>query len=335
MYVTVAAGNPCDLRLLDDAHLSINEKSKVIIFYTELISKFAGKIVNDIDWIRSLEDNADTLVGLEYINKGYEEALSSLIGVGHFEPYHLRIRICLGVIAALQLDLKKLEKQISSMREMEADPFLEYPINPLYCLETIYYYLKFGTVKVEALRMLTKFYFNPQMSGSIPRGFKEILYLLGLYTLQICNNNLKSMRYVRVLNKIYPSGSSGYQFLLKAMSAETLINLDEKDEALELYQELTKQYRIAPNNFTSFMKVSYYSLRVKIENLDTCPKSEQINALVQFCDDSLYKLTKVRSLAFFLNYPSVKDEPIYDKFYRDIIKTTSINGCRVESFVNQ
>lgn len=334
IYLCVSGGQTCDLQLLDNTSLTINERSRLLVFYSQLISKYSG--ASEGAFLGNIvEKNGDSLLGLEYINKNYEQALETLLDVPQFRQHHLTIRVCLGVISILHLDLKKLSDQINILRALDQEPFLEYPINPLYCLETVYYYLKFGTIKEAGFRILTKFYFNPPtLWNDVPGNFREVLQLFGLYTLLISKNNRKSDRFVRALNRVYPTGSTGYVFLRDVFHIESLIRSGHLHEAKDLFNHLTKRYRKAPNGSSSFMMVSYYSIKLIIDSLDRAPKHEQIDAFIQLCDESEYNLTKVRALAELLKNPHVKsNEILHQKLSFELIKTSRMCECIPESFL--
>ncbi|HCN83656.1 MAG TPA: hypothetical protein DIT07_08550, partial [Sphingobacteriaceae bacterium] len=156
------------------------------IFLTDLLKKFPGILYYQSIRERSEENkNIDYLYGLVYLGKRYEGLLEKLLSLNLTEKYVIISRTYIAFMAIIRLDLKKLENQIAELKTFPEDFFLQFPFNPLFCLETIYYYLRFGILRKEALIQLTQFYFFPviQTNKSYPEAFNEILHLIGLYTI--------------------------------------------------------------------------------------------------------------------------------------------------------
>lgn len=335
-YLTVSSGEPCNFLLLRNADVRVRERAEIGVFLTDLLKKYPETLHH----LRGKEEvkennNIEYFFGLEYLGKNYEQILDTLLSLELNEKHTIISRTYIAFMAVIQLDLKKLETQIAELKSFPAEHYLEFSINPLACLEAIYYYLRFGIIQKEALAMLTRFYFNPvhQTKRSYPVAFDEILHLIGLYTLAICNNEKKTMRFINALNKVYPSGSVCYNYLFRILKSEVYLSLGKKNDAIRILNYVLPFYEEEESSLTGFMKISYQALKIKLENLNSSPNIDQINMLTRFCDDELCELIKVNALAFLLKKnPALKSDSHFDEFYFDLVKTTRDHGCRVESF---
>jgi hypothetical protein len=337
VYLIVSADNPCSFDLLKKAQVNISDRAGIGIFLANMVVRHPDILYKEpLNAESDKVNNIDYFFSLEYLGKRYDHVLELLLPIISTEKYAIISRSYISFMAVIQLDIKKLETQIAELKSFPAEHYLEFSINPLICLEAIYYYLRFGIIQKEALAQLTRFYFKPviQKNISYPVPFNEILHMIGLYTLSICNNEKKTMRYITALKKIYPLGSICYNFLFRILKAEIYLSLGKENDAVRILQHLKPYYEEQEFSLTGFMKISYLALKIKLENLDSIPNVDQINIFSRFCDDEHCTLIKATSLAFLLKKnPVLRDDPQYfDQFYFDLVKTTREHGCRVGSF---
>ncbi len=336
IYLTVSSGNSCNFNLLEEAEINMRDRAGIGIFLTDLLEKYPEILYEPVAESMEKNKNIDYLFGLEYLGKGYGRLLEKLLLLNLTEKYIIVSRTYIAFIAITQLDLKKLETQIAELKSFQADSFHQFFINPLLCLEAIYYYLRFGIIQKEPLAQLTGFYFNPELQTrkSNPAAFNEILHMIGLYTLSICNNEKKTMRFILALKKIYPSGTICYNFLFRILKAEIYLSLGKKKDATRILQHLGPYYDQEESSLTGFLKISYQALKTELENLHSKPDVEQINALIRFCDEEQCNLIKLRSLAFLLkkNTALNANPRFFGEFYFDLVKTELEHGCKANSF---
>jgi hypothetical protein len=212
------------------------------------------------------------------------------------------------------------------------------PINPVNCIETILFYLKYGIIKKESLTEITKFYFNPVETTGVSKGFTEVVYLLALYTSTICQKHNKTAKFINGLNKVHQGYSMGYSLILKTIMAESYLASGYEDKARDIFNEIGRMYSEQGGGFTPFMKVLYDGLKIKL----TLPVSNHlavvnnIKSHIKLCDDSKQIIVKVNTLGFILsNYAILKENVyVFNDLYFDFIKSIRNNGCRTEHFMN-
>ncbi|QQL50416.1 hypothetical protein [Mucilaginibacter ginkgonis] len=338
IYKTISAHRHIDFNILAGFETTLSRKSDLISFVSKLLkrltdeqspafdNKFEGKI-------------SEYFVGLEYANVNYEQALRTILKFRLTTKEQILLKCSLCVIAILELDVNKLEKLMEDLKNYSPEDFSDFVIDPLVCIDTVYYHLKYGIVKREGFSEITKFYFNPPAAafGTRKNSFNEVLFMLATHTVTICKGALKTLRFIRTLKRIYPSGSEAYQFLLEISNVEALLAAGRKEEARNIYEQLSVRFEERQIGFTALMKVCFKALKVRIKALepDEPALMQQIRALIKMCDEYSYKLVKVTTLAFVLtelnNGPNTTGD-VLEHFYFDMVRTARSAGCRTESF---
>jgi hypothetical protein len=156
-----------------------------------------------------------------------------------------------------------------------------------------------------------------------------------MYTLMLCRNPNKTVRYVNAMQKVYPVSSQSQHFLLKTWVANAYVGASDK-RAIELFDQLTEIFHNSQAGYTMFMKLSYYALNIKMMQFRGNANGlyDELKQLITLCDKGGYKMIKVDTMAHVLsNFIPVKgDTVLFDRFYFDFVKTTRNSGCRPESF---
>lgn len=341
------SGQSIDFALLYDAELNPNEKSDLISFLGDLLKKeFSASRNNELANSFFKLDNYTGLfnyfLGLEFINPEYKKTLHILLNFSPGSKNKILLHCGLAIISIIELDVNQLEEQLSNLKKFSPEDYYVFPINPLICLETIYYYLKYGIIKQEAFVLLTKFYFNPSQTknASTTSNANDVLYILGVYTLSICKKSNKILKLTNAINKVYKPTNDpyyGYNFLLKMVTAEALLSIPAKmSEGLKLYNEISGYYDDYKNSYTPFMRASYYLLKLKVKTVTAQHDDvfDNIQALLNLADQYGYKLIKLNCLIFILeNQAALKiNTDFYKLIYYDFIKIIREIGFRGESF---
>jgi hypothetical protein len=340
-------GQQESFQYLPEAVLTIKEKSDLIIFLGDMFKKESSPLKNSEAMIHYfMQDYSDGLFnyffGLEYINTSYKKALLNLLLFDLSVHKKILVYTSLAVIAVIQLDINKLEEYLDKLKSFEQDDLGELSINPVSCIETIYYYLRYGIVKKEAFIELTKFYFNPptKKGASTISSTNDILYLLAVYTMSVCKNPNKTIRFLNTVKSIYKKGhtkTSGFYFMARLMRAEACFSLEKEDDALIIYNELSDLYDHERESYTPFMVASFYLLKVKVmlyENRKT-EMLESLEKLYCIADKSDFKLLKIQALAFVLkNKDILKDEAYYKDAHHNFMEIIQESGFREEGFID-
>jgi len=335
-----------NFKYIADTGLTAKEKSELIIFMGDMLKRETS-LLKGTDTMAGYfnDDHNDNLFnyffGLEYINPGYKITLQTLLQFEISNQRKALVHTSLAVIAIIQLDINQLEEHLTKLKDFSPDELQLFVINPVSCIETIFYYLKYGIVKKEAFIELTKFYFNPPtaVAASINNGTNDILYLLATYTLSICSNSHKMIRFIKALKKLYKKEhcvKSGFVFLLKLLRAEANFALNRHDEVLNIYNELLGMYRSEKDSYTPFMIASFYLLKAKMSlQNDKSQLHESINRLFELADKSGFKLLKAQALAFIIKNKGVLDDEHYFKDLHQIFtRTIQESKFRQESFID-
>jgi hypothetical protein len=155
---------------LAQTQLTAKEKSEIIIFMGDMFDKSRfplNKVESMIQYFN--RDYSDVLFdyffGLEFICADYTKTLHTLLRFELSAKKKIMIYTGLAVIATKRLDLNKLESCLASLKAFPQEELQTFAINPLNCLETVYYYLKYGIINKGAFTELTHFYFNPPVNA--------------------------------------------------------------------------------------------------------------------------------------------------------------------------
>jgi len=344
IYSIVSNQDAIDFKALADAHLNIQERCDLILFMGHLFKKqLADKqkphYLNNLFNQDGEHNLFNYFVSLEFIHYDYEQALLSILDFELPDHRKVVVKTCLSLIAILQMDVIKLEKYINELKTMPQDSLHCMIINPVNCLESIYFYLRFGIIKKEAFADITRFYFNPSISTHCADSgnINEVSLILALYSLLLCRNVPKVVRFINALKKVYPKGTVCYDFMIEILMAHMYINNGDK-RGLEIYEKLKKNFEEGNENLTTYMKVSFYSLKIKVMlfRKEYATMFEEIHQFINLCDEQKFKLIKVAAIAHLLGNYSLKtdDDKLFNQIYFDFVKTTRSSGCRTESFTS-
>jgi hypothetical protein len=280
---------------------------------------------------------------LEFICADYTKTLHTLLRFELSAKKKIMIYTGLAVIATKRLDLNKLESCLASLNAFPQEELQTFAINPLNCLETVYYYLKYGIINKEAFTELTHFYFNPPVNDDSLKNnnANDVLCLLAVYTLSVCNSPVKTLRFINALDKVYTHeqvNSQSFNFMLQLAGAEAHFALGKTCEGNKIYEEITVSYEKDKDSFTPFMKASYYLLKVKtgLYNRDKAAMQQALKSLIYLADNTGLKLIKVQAFVFILlNKCKLDlDDSYINQAYYEFTRIIRGIGFREESFVD-
>jgi len=338
--------NVCEY--LVEMGLSSKEKADIIIFLGDVIAKEYASLtraegLNEYFQGDCTDSLFDYFFGLEFINTDYKKALQVLLSFNLSTKKRIMVYSGLAVIAVMQFDINKLEEYLLKLKSFPQEELQQLAINPLSCLETIYYYFKYGIIKKEAFAELTSFYFNPPKTGDklVGNAENDVLYLLAVYTLSICKSPVKLLRFTNVLNKIYireNENAGAYNLILKMMIAGANIQSGNMELATTIYNDAVKLYDKESHTYTPFMLASFYLLKVNMSlhaNNKGCVH-ELIKPLVRLTDEADFKLIKTEALVSILKskFLYTNDADFYKRSYFDFVKIVRESGFREESFID-
>jgi hypothetical protein len=344
----IKSGQHESFQLLSQTRLSTKEKSDLIIFLGDLLDKEFSTLQDTELLVQYFKQDCgdelfDYLFGLEFVNNDYGKTLHTLLKFELSDKKRILVYTALATLSAVRLEMNKLEEYLKLMTNFGAVSFYEFPINPLKCLNTLFQYLKYGIINKEFFRELTRFYFRPPLHLEANTS-NDLLFLLSAHTLKICNQPLKTLRFVKALEKHYRlvnSTTCVYNFFLKLIKTEEFLALGQVKKAIVLYFELDEAYKKEAESFTPLMVALMNGIKIMVSfnnrqlSLTNDSIEEWANVIINEMD---YKLLKVYMLAYLLrNQYAMKNPPerVYKHISYIFLKTMSESGLRADIFLKQ
>lgn len=308
LLYAIKNGQQKSLELLAYTQLTAAERSEIIIFMGDMFDKSRFPFNKTESMIQYFNQDCtdvlfDYFFGLEFISADYTKTLHTLLRFDLAPRKKIMIYSGLATIAAIQLDAKRLEGYLANLKAFPQKAFDVFAINPLNCLDTIYYYLKYGIIKKEAFAQLTRFYFNPPVDKLEKNNTNDVLCLLAAHTLLICKNQHKMLRFTNMLKKVYAKATEltqGFDFILQIRLAKAYFDLGKREQSMALYQDIAFNYNIHGDSFTPLMKMSFYLLKLKMCMFD-CKEQEledAIETLNRLAGEADLKFLTIQALAF-------------------------------------
>ncbi|HWZ36119.1 MAG TPA: hypothetical protein VNW51_08180, partial [Mucilaginibacter sp.] len=336
MIHAIKTGQLKNIESITEAHLSMNEKSEIITFLGEVLeSEHSSTIRNNalIQYFKHSfsEKLFDYFFGLELINSDYKKFLHVLLKFELSNKKKILISTTLAVIAATQLDLNELEISLAKLKAFTKTEFETFPVNPLNCLDAIYYHLKYGIIKTEAMTDLTRSYFNTtgELFNLKKSASNDMLFLLGLNTLLLSNNPRKMLRFVRFLDRNYhrevsDNYASQYGFFAKIIEANAYFELGKLSDVSDIYYSISSDSNKSGDFLTPYMKILFHSLKIK--TLVNTSKENQIAAEMKQINNIVaqfgYKFSKMYALSTLLKSSTLQSSSpkLYKQIYYDFNK---------------
>lgn len=347
----IKTGQQDSYERLTEINLSSTEKANLINFLGDLLNREIGSMNGNEMLIQYFTQDFskkmfDYFFGIELIDDDYKKTLNTLLKFELSNRKKVLIYTSLAIIAIINLHMDEAEGYIKKLRTFSHADFNSFAVNPLACLETLYYYLKYGVVKKEALTQLTRLTFHPPDDeyNLTNCASNDMLYLLGLGTLFITDNPKKILRYASIIKKHYKSDdlilkTSHYGFFINLMSADAHFKLGETNKVAEIYYAISYAYKKNENLLTPFMQTVFHCLRIKLV-IDT-PREDAVLHEIK-CIDAVVekngsKLNKLYTLSLLLQnerfmaaHPNFKKQVSYD-----YMKLVTGNGLNTETFLKQ
>jgi hypothetical protein len=335
---------------LSKTDLNPKEKSELIIFLGDLLNKAYSSSNNGGSMAAYFKQDCNDglfyyFLGLEFINPDYKKTLLTLLRFELADNKKVMVYTSLAITAALQLDMASFEGYLIKLNGFSPDNYQEFIFSPLDCLTSIYYFFKYGIIKKDFFIKITRFYFNPPKQTrdlNHIQAANELIYLLAGYTLLICQKPQKMLRYIQALQKVHSkplSDASGYTFFLKILTADSYFSLGKAKEFKAIHDNISEMFKARENAFTAYMKLAFYSLKVKKAILsneyNTIPG--YLKYLNQASDKSGNKFSKIFAINLLLNQPAIveQDPALYKQLAYNNSKLLRECGLSPEIFSKQ
>lgn len=280
--------------------------------------------------------------GVEFLSPEYEEILEGILALDLEDTSKIWVHTCLGILGIVQLNGSTIERSIAALRQFPEHAFYQFPINPLYCIETIYSFFKHGFVRREALRQITQFYFNPPSQEKFSATFSSdhVLYLLAISTTGVSDNKHKLLRFVKVLKQRYlalnNTADSTFMFFLKVSEADALLTLGQVSAGTAVYNELMEKFVQNKHTYTPYMHICLDLVSAKVMALQG--KEVEAEAIIEKVMQASGKLKfhyiEAYTIAGYLAMPGMHRTSL---FYKNIshrfMKLVRTGGFNLKSFL--
>lgn len=349
LLYAIKNGQQKSFELLAKTQLTAREKSEVIIFMGDMFDKSRFPLNKTESMVQYFnQDCSDALFdyffGIEFISSDYTKTLHTLLRFDLSAKKKIMIYTALATIAIMQLDVNRLENYMANLKSFPQEELQTFIVNPLNCLETLYYYLKYGIIKKDAFAEITSFYFNPPVGEDTLKhnNTNDVVSLLAIYTLMVCKNPVKSLRFINKLNKVYKRDTEygkDFNYLLQLLSAKNYYELGKAKEGRELFDKVAEVYERNKESFTPFMKVSFYTLKIKMsvhEQHENETLHQNIRSFTCLADEAGLKLVRINVLIFLLTHKASLNltEAFVKQAYYDFTKIMRGSGFREESLID-
>lgn len=335
IYIAVHQGTTCGFDALKNMRLENNDRTDLLVFMVTLLTKSMkdNKAYDNYDW---LQETFDYFFSLDLLQTKYEDVLERMLYFDLKPQQRLTIKASLCIIAAMKLDLNRFETHLATLSLVPDEQFQKMPINAQSCLDTIYYYLKYGIIKKEAFQQLTHFYFGPNKISSaiVSSGTNDVLYLLALQTLFISGRPNKILRFIKALEGIYQPQSANYRVIFNCVRAEANLAAGDVKKAEAQFDAID-----TGNNPSGLIRTIYNALKVKVKllNPDYPLLGDDIKYFNQLCEENNLRLIKVNTMAWLLAMGRTrgKENEIFNQLYYDFVRTIRTSGCSTDSFLQK
>jgi len=346
----VKSGDMHNLEYLTQVDVTTTEKAELITFMGDLLKREVVNTENNKALLKYFKEDKseklfDYFFGLELINNDYKTALLTLLKFDLTIKQKITVNTSLAIIAVIQLDMNELEHAINQMNKLPADEYYAFPIDPLSCLDAIFHFFKFGFIKKDALADLTKasFALSEQRDTQIQKcAVNDTLFLLATYTLWLCDNPKKVLRFTNIVKKAYDTDGientqSPYNFFTSLLKADAHFKAGDKSKVKYFYDSVSQAYDKTEGILTPFMKALFFSLKIKLfinKHKDNSILHE-LKCVNTVAEDSGNKFSRVyilmlllKDAAFLLENPSFKKQAGHD--YNMILTKSGIDRDRFQ-----
>ncbi|RYY37187.1 MAG: hypothetical protein EOP46_03610 [Sphingobacteriaceae bacterium] len=292
-------------------HLNNSEKANLIGFLVELFEKECftdaqNTPIANYAKQNSLKSMFDYFIGIEFLSPEYEKTLRTLLRFELTNVQRITVYSCLALTAISKLDVVKLEEYVNKLKGFTNIDYIKFPLNPLTCIDCVFYYLKYGIIKKEFLADITNFYFNPpQKKFLADTPVNDLIFTMAACACAISTNPHKSLRFIKVLEQHYKKADdiqTGYGFFMRIMCADRYFVKNDVKKALEIYLNTMLAYDKYESTYTPVMKILFMGVKIKA-SMHIQSKEElarQVSNYIRILEKTDYCLPKSYTLTFLL-----------------------------------
>ncbi|RVU00155.1 hypothetical protein EOD41_14440 [Mucilaginibacter limnophilus] len=334
-------------RALHDVILSTQERADLFAFIAELFNRECFEPGHK-DSVKSyakqstLRELFDSFLGVELLKPEYEKTLRIVLKFELTNKQRIMAYTSIAMIAMIKLDVSLLEECVNKLKGFGNTDYIRFPINPLTCIDGIFYYLKYGILKKEFLADITNFYFNPPPPKHLKvTPVNDVIFILAAYCCIISDNPHKGIRFINTLEKHYQKTddiTSNYGLFMRIIKADRYFVLGNVKKALEIYLTAMLAFDKYAQGYTVIMRLFFMSLKVMaslyIQNHQELAR--QIGSYIKLAEEAGFNVSKAYSFTFLLKHRAqfAGQYEFEKKVYNELTKTLRQCGLQAEIFLS-
>ncbi|QEM09340.1 hypothetical protein [Mucilaginibacter rubeus] len=349
LMIAIKTGQQKSLEHLTAINLNSAEKAELMMFIGDLLEKECSSMKENellLQYFKQVfsEKMFDYFFSLDLINPAYKKTLLTMLRFELSSDQKILVQTALGIIAVIQLNLKEVNIRIGELRKFDQADIEAFAIDPLNCLTAFYSFLHDGAIPDEAFNKLDRLSFSPvlQPDQLKPCVANDMLFIQGAYTMLICGDLYKVVRYVNTVKNIYKTdeieqAETPFAFFINLLFGEAWHGLGETDKALGIYNLIAGTFGDNGEQLSPIIKARFYSLKIKLL-MNTSREDliiDELRCVNSIAEDSGNKILKMSVLMMLLKHNGVLDK--YPFFKRqavhDLTMIINRNGLNRNRFI--
>ncbi|AYL94602.1 hypothetical protein [Mucilaginibacter celer] len=331
LIFAIKTGQQNSLEHLTGIDLSAAEKADIMLFIGNLLERECSSLKENellLQYFKQVFSGKmfDYFFSLELINPSHKKTLLTMLRFELSADQKIILQSALGIIAVIQLDLKELKIRLDYLTRFSQDDLDALALDPVNCLEAFYGFLHNGIFPHEAFNRIDQLSFSAAFSPAKlkPCAANDMLYILGAYTMLICGDPYKVVRFVNMVKNNYKTAEieeakTQFAFFINLLQAEAWYGVGETDKALELFSPIAETFGADGRQLSPIIKARFYNLKIKL--LMNTPREdliiEELKCINAVADDSGNKILKMNVLMMLLKHNGVLDQ--YPFFKRQAV----------------
>ncbi|WP_121810837.1 hypothetical protein [Mucilaginibacter kameinonensis] len=349
LMIAIKTGQQKSLEHLTAINLNSAEKAELMMFIGDLLEKECSSMKENellLQYFKQVfsEKMFDYFFSLDLINPAYKKTLLTMLRFELSSDQKILVQTALGIIAVIQLNLKEVNIRIGELRKFDQADIEAFAIDPLNCLTAFYSFLHDGAIPDEAFNKLDRLSFSPVLRPDQlkPCVANDMLFIQGAYTMLICGDLYKVVRYVNTVKNIYKTdeieqAETPFAFFINLLFGEAWHGLGETDKALGIYNLIAGTFGDNGEQLSPIIKARFYSLKIKLL-MNTSREDliiDELRCVNSIAEDSGNKILKMSVLMMLLKHNGVLDK--YPFFKRqavhDLTMIINRNGLNRNRFI--
>jgi hypothetical protein len=347
LIFAIKTGQQSSLGELTGIDLIAAEKAEIMVFIGGLLERECSSMKENeqlLQYFKQVfsERMFDYFFSLELINPNHKRTLLTMLRFELSDGQKIVLHAALGIIAVIQLDLKELKIRLDELGKFSSDELNRHAINPLSCLNAFYQFFNNGVIARDAFEQIDQLSFSPVFTDEQlrPCEVNDMLFIQAAYTMLICGDPYKVVRYVNMVKNYYRTGEileakTQFAFFINLLQAEAWFGIGETDKAINLFVPIADTFGADGKQLGPIIKARFYNLKIKL--LMNTPREDliidELKCVNAIAEGSGNKILKMNVLMMLLRhngvldqYPFFKQQAVHD--LTAIINRSGLNRDR-------